>query len=124
MAGQLGAGESVRKVLIIEDSLAFQQDFASALADRVHLLQAFSLAEGFQLFDQNQDVAAIFCDGCLDGGGFDALPLVQHIRNHWGGPLVSISSSPSLRRAMVAAGCSAQCLKGQVPDYVRDLGLI
>ncbi len=114
----------MKKVLIIEDSEAYQQDFAASLSDRVHLLQAFSVAQGIQLFDQNQDVDAIFCDGCLDSGGFDALPVVEHIRRNWGGTLISISSSPSLRRAMVAAGCTNQCLKSQVADYVRDLGLI
>lgn len=114
----------MHKILIIEDSTAYQDDFAASLASSVHLLQAYSTVEGIRLFEQNPDVAAIFCDGCLDGGGFDALPVVQHIRMRYGGPLISISSSAGLRRAMVAAGCNDQCLKRMVPDYVRDLGLL
>lgn len=113
----------MRKILIIEDSQSYQDEFAAALAGRVQLLQAFSTGEAIRVFDQNQDVDAIFCDGCLDGGGFDALPVIQHIRMRYSGPIISISSSPSLRRTMVSAGCNDQCMKRMVPDYVRDLRL-
>lgn len=90
----------MKKVLIVEDDETIQKMYRALLKDKVILLQAYSVEEGFSLFQKNPDVALIVVDGCLGSGELNSLPLIRDLRRSFKGHMIAASGREDYRNEM------------------------
>jgi CheY-like chemotaxis protein len=110
-------------VLCVEDGLDFQASYRQRLGERVTVLQATTLKEGFDLFRAHTDIGLIIMDACVPGDRPNTEPLVQHIRaSGFHGPIIATSSMPSYRHRLLQAGCDHEVdSKAKVARKVLEL---
>jgi len=97
--------EEKPKVLIVEDDKAWSELIRRGLGDKVLILFAHSLAEGEEVFRKNLDIDLIIMDACVPGDKPNAQFLVRDIRKTFTGPIIAMSSMPTYRKVLLAAGC-------------------
>jgi DNA-binding response OmpR family regulator len=109
-------------VLIIEDSPEAHDIFTRRLKDNVIILPAQTLEEAEALFTQHgKDISIIVVDGCVPGNVLNTIPLIRMMRKTFTGPIIASSSRPAFREEMVAAGCTHQAQKLDVPAEILKL---
>lgn len=112
-----------KKILFVDDDRSIQEDIADLLpADKVEVLSAFTIAEAEKLFAENDDIALIVLDGCVDGDKFDTLPLLQKMRETFTGPILAASNAPPLNDLLMEGGCSDFADgKSKVPSKIIEI---
>lgn len=113
--------EDLKKVIVVEDDIFFQEMFSRVLSNKVELLQAFTIKEAEKLFAENPDVSVIVMDACVPGSKPTTLPLVQKIRQTFSGPIIAASSLPEFRKELLIAGCNHECEKIDIPRMVLKI---
>ncbi|MEK7664082.1 MAG: hypothetical protein AAB340_01370 [Patescibacteria group bacterium] len=98
----------MKKVLVVNDNEKIQsivRTFGELLSFAA--IQATSLKEGKDLYDQNQDVDLIVMDGSVDNNHeLDSIPLVKEMRKTYEGPILAASSNFLYNEDLIRAGCS------------------
>lgn len=122
--------EPQQKVLVVEDHLGFQAMILKGLIRVLEIsedqvLQAFTLAEGKKLFDDNRGkIIAVLMDGCVDQDAtYGSGPLsVEISQSGFEGLIIAISGSEKGRSLMVEKyGCTHQSEKGKVPLFLQSI---
>ena len=110
------------KILIVEDSQAYQDTYARHLGERVEIIAAYSTAQAHQFFAENSDIVLIVMDGCVDSPDYmDTGALVKEIRKTFKGPMIAASRSSYIRQKLTDLGCDHKCEKNDVPRQVWGL---
>ncbi len=118
------------KVLIVEDDENLQFIYGVHLErNGIQVLKATTLAEAKAQFTANNDITAIVFDGELktsDGASIEyTLELVPEFKKTFTGPMIAAAGSPENRENLVAAGCTHQCIKDDLPKTLKALlGLV
>jgi DNA-binding response OmpR family regulator len=91
----------------VEDDREMQSAFAAAFGEEgVEVLQAFNTDDAKQLFDGYRDeIGAILLDGVLPGE-LNIIVLTHHVRLHFNGTIIAISSVEEMRAEMISIGCT------------------
>ena len=106
------------KVLIVEDDVSLQEMYRKQMTG-FELVQAYSLDEGRQLFQQHSDsLDAIVLDGNL-GQGERGHVLAREIREAgYTGPVIAASNSTTSTDELLKAGCNHHV---DIKIYVAEL---
>jgi len=99
------------RVLIIEDSAAWQLRYRTDLPSTVEIVEARKFEVANTIIDQliagTTTFDAIVFDGCLYGNDFDTPPLIKKVKAFgFAGPMIAGSSNPRLNIMLMAVGCT------------------
>lgn len=108
------------KVLILEDEQGLQDMYQETLDEKVTILAAVRTEEGRRLLEAHPDTALVVMDGQVPGIP-DTPSLVREIRKTFPGPIIASSSRPDLQEKLMAAGCTHESEKREVPQLVLQL---
>lgn len=117
--------EMMKKILIIDDDIIWQEVWKRSLRKRVALLPALSIDEAEKIFGEHNDIDLIAVDACVPGDVINTKPLIRKFRETYKGPMIAISKSSLSRECLVSAGCNYECEKTWLPgNILKILGLI
>jgi len=111
----------MKKVLIVEDSQAYQSGWAKQLKGKVEVISAFTRLEAEEKFNANPDVVAIVMDACVPEHKPNTMVLVMEFRETFKGPIIAQSDEPSYRQMLVKYGCNFECKKDDVPAKLCEI---
>lgn len=111
----------MKKILIIDDDIVWQEVWKRSLGKRVTLLPALSIPEAEKIFVEHSDIDLIAIDGCVPGDIINTKPLIRKFRETYGGPMVAISKASLVRDCLINAGCSHGCEKKWLPGNVLKI---
>ncbi|HLD07191.1 MAG TPA: hypothetical protein VJC16_06720 [Candidatus Nanoarchaeia archaeon] len=113
----------MHKVLIVEDDEEWQLLWEESLSDQdeIQIIHAFSIPEAEEQFEQNPGISAVVMDACVPGDEPNTVPLVQKMRKSFSGPMIAASSAKKCRDKLVAAGCSHQADKCDIPQKLLQV---
>ncbi len=112
---------SMKRVLIVENSLIYQGRYRKELEGKVELIMASTLAHARSEFGAYPSFDLIVVDTCLEVGYVDTEPLVREFRKTHTGPLIAASYSEYFRKKLVVAGCDYEAGKKEVPSVVLTI---
>lgn len=118
----------MKKVLLIEDNRDTVTIWKMVLGpfiknEKLLLLTAVSIDEARERFKLNQDIDAIFFDGCIVGPGKEPNTeiLVSEFKMSFSGSMIAASGEEKYREVLLKAGCSHSCNKEDVPKMLVNL---
>ena len=109
----------MQKILIVEDGCSFQDMYERDL-EGYHLLQAYTLQQGRDLFRASADeIEIVILDGSLGNNEFGDV-LAKEIREAgYTGPMIATSSSSALNNQLFQSGCNYAARKEDVCSYIK-----
>ncbi|MEW6617643.1 MAG: hypothetical protein AB1333_04505 [Patescibacteria group bacterium] len=105
----------MKKILIVDDDVVWQEVWSRALRKRATLLPALSIKEAEKIFSEHSDIDLIAVDACVPGDEINTKPLIRKFRETYKGPMIAISKSSLSRECLVSAGCDHECEKKWLP---------
>lgn len=111
----------MKKILIIDDDIVWQEVWKRSLGKRVALLPALSIPEAEKTFTEHNDIDLIAIDGCVPGDTINTKPLIRKFRETYKGPMVAISKASLVRDCLIDAGCSHECEKKWLPGNILKI---
>ena len=124
-----------RLVLVVDDDAELQKRWKTEIGTSLRILSAFTPEEALQIFDMSRidrngringsNIGAIVVDDCIPDGEFSTLPVIEHMRRHFGGPIIAASNHYEFQTLLVQAGCNRSSKKNFVPEAIfASLGLL
>lgn len=110
-----------KKVLIVEDSKIYQEEWKKRLSGKVEILSAFTIEEAEKAFTENHNFSLIVVDACVPGMKINTQPLVRKFRESFKGPMIAASSSFHNKEKLTNAGCNHRSDKDGVPGKIREV---
>ena len=114
-------GESIKKVLIVDDDVEQHDRWRNALGGKAVLLNAFSIEEAREKFEANSDIDAIVMDACVPGHSPNTLFLVREFKKTFTRPMIAVSSDPDYLTILVNAGCTHKSKKNELPHRIIEI---
>jgi len=111
----------MKKILIIDDDLVWQEVWNRKLGKRVTLLPALSIPAAGKIFAEHDDIDLIAVDACVPGDEINTRPLIRKFRETFKGPMIAISKSSLSRECLMTAGCNHECEKKWLPGNIVNI---
>lgn len=112
----------VKKVLVVEDYPSMQKCLRMAIRevykDELEVLVAGSLTAANTMYAEHRDnIVFVLIDASL-GGGEKTFDFVEITLNGFAGAKVAISTEKEFRKKMIELGCTHECDKAQVYNFL------
>lgn len=113
----------VKKILVVEDFPELQKAIKTILINffgkHTEVLIAGTLEEAEKLFEDHRNLDLIFLDTSL-GKGITTFGFAKKITKVFNGSVVAISSDDDYRRHMVTLGCTYECGKESIYNFIQE----
>lgn len=94
----------MKKILVVEDSENWQDEYADSLDGRVTIIPALTIVDIERLFLANPDIDLIVTKTFV--GDYCMRSFIERARKTFKGPMIAVASCSVHRRAMIKAGCN------------------
>ena len=101
-----------KKILVIDDEQNAHDHLDKEIGEKYELLHAYTAEEAQKGLETDPNTDAIIFDGYLEEG--NTLGLISWLSGKFSGPMIAASTSSSMRREQIEAGCTHEIIKSDI----------